>query len=70
MDERLVIPRHMGDNMLSAKYFGHAGRDAVLREAADVWWPHIYREEVEKAKRCQQCCPSGKNLILTNSKRI
>ena len=34
----------------------------MLREAADVWWPRIHREIVEKAKSCQQCCQSGKNI--------
>ena len=37
LDERLVIPKDMRDNMLTAIHFGHAGRDAVLREAAEVW---------------------------------
>ena len=35
MDERLVIPIDMRNNMLSAIHFGHAGRDTKLREAAD-----------------------------------
>ena len=35
MDERLVIPKDMRNNMLNAIPFGHTGRDAMLREAAD-----------------------------------
>ena len=67
MEERLVIPKDMRDNMLSAIHFGHAGRDAMLREAADVWWPRIHREIVEKAKSCQQCSQSGKNIKCLQS---
>ena len=67
LEERLVIPEDMRDNMLSAIHFGHAGRDAMLREAADVWWPRIHREIVEKAKNCQQCSQSGKNLKCLQS---
>ena len=62
MDERLVIPRDMRDNMLSAIHFGHAGRDAMLREASEVWWPRIHREIIEKAKRCPQGSQAGKNI--------
>ena len=36
MDQRLVIPKDMRENLLRATHFGHAGRDAMLREAADV----------------------------------
>ena len=46
--------------MLKAIHFGHAGRDAVLRDAADVWWPKIHREFVERANNCQLCRSSGK----------
>ena len=67
MEERLVIPKDMRDNMLSAIHFGHAGRDAMLCETANVWWPRIHREIVEKAKSCQQCSQSGKNLKCLQS---
>ena len=36
MDQRLVLPENMRENSLRAVHFGHAGRDAMLREAADV----------------------------------
>ena len=39
MDHRLVIPKDMRENMLRAIHFGHAGRDAMLREASDVCGP-------------------------------
>ena len=51
MDNRLVIPKNMRENLLRAIHFGHAGRDAMLKEAADIWWPHGHREVVQKAKK-------------------
>ena len=48
--------------MLRAFHFGHAGRDAMLREASGVWWPRIHREIVEKARNCNECRLTGKNL--------
>ena len=59
----------MRENILWAIHFGHAGRDALLGEASDIWWPRIHREIVEtsKAKNCVECCQSGKNLICNRS---
>ena len=37
MDQRLVIPKDMRENVLRSIHFEHAGRDAMLREASDVW---------------------------------
>ena len=62
MDNRLVIPKDMRENLLRAIHFGHAGRDTMLREASDIWWPKIYREIVEKAQICSECQKTGKNL--------
>ena len=62
MDNRLVIPKNMRENVLRDIHFGHAGRDAMLKEAADIWWPRIQREVVEKVKNCPQCQQAGKNL--------
>ena len=69
LDERLVIPKDMRENMLTAIHFGHAGRDAMLREAADVWWPKIHREIVEKANNCEECIKAGKNLKCLKSQK-
>ena len=67
MDQRLVIPKDMRENLLRAIHFGHAGRDAKLKEAADVWWPRIHREIVEKAQKCTECLKAGKNLKCIKS---
>ena len=62
MDQRFVIPKDMRENLLRAIHFGHAGRDAMLREAAYFWWPRIHREIVEKAQNCTECLKAGKIL--------
>ena len=67
MDNRLVIPKDMRENVLRAIPFRHAWRDALLREASDIWWPRVYREIVEKAKNCSRCQQAGKNLKWVKS---
>ena len=70
MDNRLVIPKDMRENVLRAIHFGHAGRDgrdAMLREASDIWWPRVHREIMEKAKNCSACQQAGKNLKCSKS---
>ena len=62
MDNCLVIPKDMRDNIMRAIHYGHAGRDSMLREASDIWWPKIHREIVEEAQNCQDCQRAGKNL--------
>ena len=69
MDQRLVIPKDMRENVLRTIHFGHAGRDAMLREASDVWWPRILREIIEKAKSCVECQNAGKNLECLKSQK-
>ena len=67
MDNRLVISKNMRENVLRAIHFGHAGRDAMLKEAADIWWPSVHRKVVKKAKNCLQCQQAGKNLKCVKS---
>ena len=54
--------------MIRAIHFAHAGRDAVLREASDVWWPRIYREVIEKTKSCRECRLACDNLKSMKSR--
>ena len=68
MDNRLVIPKDMRENVLRAIHFGHAGRDSMLREVADFWWGRNHREIVEKARNCQECQLAGKNLKCLKSR--
>ena len=39
MDEKLVIPKDLREALFRSLHWGHPGRDAMLREAADIWWP-------------------------------
>ena len=39
MDNCLVIHKDVRQNILRAIHYGHAGRDSMLREASDIWWP-------------------------------
>ena len=57
--------------MLTAIHFGHTGKDALLREVADVWWPKIHREIAEKANNCTEYIKAGKNLkCIKSQKRV
>ena len=69
MDQRLVIPKDMRGNVLRAIHFGHAGRDAMLREASDVWWPRIHRKSVKKARNCSEFEKPSKNLKCVKSQK-
>ena len=69
MDNRLVIPKHMRENVFRAIHLGHARRDAMLREAADLWWPRVHRQIVEKAKNCAQSQQAGKNQKCLKSQK-
>ena len=69
MDHRSVALKDMREIMLRAIHFGHAGRDAVLREASDVWWPRIHRESIDKARNCSECRVAGKNFKCIKSQR-
>ena len=69
MDQRLVIPKDMRENVLRAIHFGHAGRDAMIREASGMWWSRIQREIVEKARNCSECQEAGKNFKCVNSQK-
>ena len=59
----------MRENVLRAIHFGHAGRDVMLREASDVWWPRIHAEIVEKAKNYAVCQKAGRNFKYIKSQK-
>ena len=68
LDERLVIPK--GAKMPTALHFGHAGRDAMSREAADVWWPKIHQEIIEKATNRPERIRAGNILKCHKSEKL
>ena len=62
--------------MTSRRYFEHAGPDAMLREASDVSFSHIYREIAEKlvetferAQKCLACLKAGENIKFITLQR-
>ena len=55
--------------MLNAIHFGHASRDSMLRNAADVWWPSINSEIVEKEQNYPQCSKAGENVKCLKSQK-
>ena len=59
----------MRENVLRAIHFGHAGRGSMLRESADIWWPRIHREIVEKARNCPDCHLACKNRKSIKSQK-
>ena len=36
-DQRLVIPANLRSSIMSSIYYGHQGRDTMLRYVADIW---------------------------------
>ena len=62
MDEKLVIPKGLRDALFRSLHWGHPGRDAMLREAADIWWPGLYKEIVWLANVCPECGKASKNI--------
>ena len=69
MDKRLVIPKEMRENVMRAIDYGHAGQDAMLREASNLWWLKIHRQIVKRAQRCDECQKAGKNLKSLKSQK-
>ena len=63
----LVKPKDLSKIFSRAIHFGHAGGDAMLQEASDVWWPRIHREIVEKAKNCAECQTVGNSFKCVKS---
>ena len=61
MDNRLVIPSNLRAAIMSSLHYGNPGRDVMLRNVADIWWPKIHREVVNTAKYCEECSTAGKN---------
>ena len=62
MDERLVILANLRASIMSSVYYGHPGRDTMLRYISDNWWPKTQREVINTAKCCKQCSVAGNNV--------
>ena len=62
MDNHLVIPSNLRAAVISSLHYGHPGRDVMLRNVADIWWPKTHREVVNTARYCEECNAAGKNV--------
>ena len=54
---------------MSAIHYGHPGRDTMLREIADIWWPKIHPEVINTARFCEDCSQAGKNVKLLQKQK-
>ena len=62
LDDRLVIPKILQAPIKNSLHWGHHGRDAMLQQISDIWWPRIYRDITLLAKSCPNCQEAGKSI--------
>ena len=62
MDDRVVIPVGIRDEVINALHFGHPGLTKMEMESKIFWWPNMTEDIKEKQKRCIACRNAGKNL--------
>ena len=60
--QKACHPKDLREALFRSLHWGHPGRDAMLREAADIWWPGLYGEIVWLANICPECNKAGKNI--------
>ena len=64
LDDRLVIPNLLQCPNKIHLHWGHPGRDQMLRQIADIWWPKIHRDIVLLTMTCKKCQEAGKSIKL------
>ena len=62
LDDRLVIPKILQAPIKNWLHWGHPGRDAMLQQISDIWWPRIHRDITLLAKSCSSCQEAGKSI--------
>ena len=67
LDDRLVIPKILQNPIKNSLHWGHPGRDQMLRQITDIWWPRILRDITLLTQSCPECQNEGKSekLILS-----
>jgi len=71
MDDRLVIPKILQIPIKNSLHWGHPGRDQMLRQITDIWWPKIHRDITLLASSCKECQNAGKSIkTLLKQKEI
>ena len=62
LDDRIIIPTGMRDNVLNALHFGHPGESKMLADSKIFWWPGMADDIKAKQRECISCRNAGKNL--------
>ena len=60
MDDRLIIPKHLQTPIKNSLHWGQPGRDQMLRQIIDIWWPRIHRDITLLTTTCAKCRIAGK----------
>ena len=68
MDDRLIIPKNLQTPIKNSLHWGHPGRDQMLMQIIDIWWPKIHRDVTLLTKTCPECRAAGKSSNKTNVK--
>ena len=68
IDDRLVIPKILQAPIKNSLHLGHPGRDNMLHQNSDIWWPRIHRDITLLAKSCP-ICPEACKSINPNIKQ-
>ena len=53
IDDRLIIPKILQAPIKNSSHWGHPGRDILLQQISDIWWPRIHRDITLLAKVAQ-----------------
>ena len=61
VDDRIVIPRSLRYEALSALHFGQTGTNKMCQDAQIFLWTNKRRDIENKAKTCSACLNAGKN---------
>ena len=62
VDDQIVIPIDLGQQLLNILHFGHSGITKMMSEAPILWWPGMKQDVENKVKDCTACFVSGKHL--------
>ena len=63
IDDRLIIiPKILQAPIKNSLHWGHPGRDIMLQQISDIWWPRIHRDITLLAKSCPNCQKAGKSI--------
>ena len=62
LDDRLVIPKILQSPIKNSLHWGHPGRDQMLRQITEIWWPCIHRDISLLTQSCSECQNVGESV--------